>query len=51
MRMASYITFNCVNTLTKIADKLRYTNSFFFLGDEGLLLVETMRNNRCQYEF
>jgi hypothetical protein len=28
--MARYITFNYVNVITKIADKLRYTKSFFF---------------------
>jgi hypothetical protein len=34
-----YLIFFSSSSTTKIADKLRYTNSFVFLGDRRLVLA------------
>jgi len=39
MRRVRYITFNCVNTVIKITDILRYTKCLCFLGEDFFVSV------------
>ena len=41
---ARYITFNCAKSITKIADRLRYTKGLCFLGVAGFLLAIASSN-------